>query len=621
MRLERKGGTMKARIVLTVAPTYNRILPHLGLCSLKAFMRSNGVETVYMDLSAPHFHDPMLVPCLPYLSAQETVRGMTLYTSIGPILRALLQGDVGRTMPPAAAMLFRSWVGEMAKRVLGCSPDIIGFSVYESNFAFSLSMARAIKAQCPGIPIVFGGPYLFNPDIRRILAEVPDWVDFLVLGEGERTFLDLVSLLSGEAGVLPQACIRVSDTATLSGARPAVVEDPDDLPFPDYSEIPFRAYHENLLLDGTFLTCVAGAGEMLLPLLFGRGCPFRCSFCGHSAADAQYRPKSVGRVLEEIRHLHATLGCRVFRINDSLMNMKRAWLEDLCDALAGDGPKIYWYGHVRAGGMDDALALKMHRAGCRFMKFGIESGSNAMLRLMRKGTTAGEQECGVRAAHAAGMKTRASFIFNFPGERVEDLQETLDFVDRNRYALDAFRPSETIVVPESDLALRPDHYHISIERMGDSEPEAADGPLASLPVRWRASDTTDHELSRRRDWFVGEMVRRRSESRRVFDPPTFPEILSEALEGAQAFEVPSVQRLRWRREDAPGRALDGLLCDQDRLLLQGMDAGPMGLEEAASISHGDGERARAALVYLMSLGLVRALGPASNAEGPAHGRG
>ena len=225
---------------------------------------------------------------------------------------------------------------------------------------------------------------------------------------------------------------------------------------------------------------------------------------------------------------------------------------------------------------------------------------------MRKGTTAAEQERGLRAVHDVGMKTRASFIFNFPGERREDLQETLDFVTRNRSALDAFRPSETVMVPESDLALRPDHYHIEIERFGDGGP---DGPprdvVAGLPVKWRSRETSEDEMTLRQEWFVREMRLLMPETRRQFVPPTFPEIVQEALDGRRMFTIPEVQRPHWRKETEPGRHPQEVANAAERRILEALETSPHTLEQLAGLGDGDSAGARAALSYLMCIGFVQ----------------
>jgi radical SAM superfamily enzyme YgiQ (UPF0313 family) len=596
---------VSARISFVVSPSFNRKMPHLGVASLRSYLVARGHETRYHDLSALHYHDRLLAPCLSGLSLGHTRPGTTLYTSLARLLPALRGGDPGDGLEPGSRLLYRDWVRRFAERVLDDHPDLVAFSLYESNFAFSLGIAHAIKSKDSTIPIVFGGPYLVHREVVRLFGELADTVDFMILGEGEHSLAALLDHLANPNRRLPRGCVAAKDASSLDSRPVGIVADLDELPFPDFTGAPFEAYRQNSLRELNFTTCIASSGHDVLPIAFGRGCPFRCSFCGHSPTGVPHRVRSVARVLDELRFLSKRWGVTVLRVNDSMLNMNHRWLHDFCDGLLTSGLKMYWYGHARAAGLGPDLARKMHRAGCRYLKFGVESGSDRMLRIMRKACTAREQEEGVRAAHGVGMKTRTSLIYGFPGEREEDLRDTLGFVERNREAIDRVRPSETVMVPESDLALHPEKYDIDVEELErDHTAGSGEDRRVALPHRWRSREITHEEMGRRKRWFLEAMAAVEPDPGRPFQPPTFPEIVERSLDGNPRLSLPEDMKGRWRHD----AWLNAAMHDLDRLgvhIVERLERSDYDLAGLARTVGQPQPKIRRRLPDLMAVGLVR----------------
>ncbi len=157
-----------------------------------------------------------------------------------------------------------------------------------------------------------------------------------------------------------------------------------------------------------------------------RGCPFACEFCSNVVFGGSYRERSPSSVVDEVEQALA-LGYDRIAFADDVFTMRRERVAAVCDEIERRGLRFAWECLARVDGIDRATAEAMRRAGCRTVFFGIESGSDPILRLMSKGITAAQARKAVWAAHEAGLEVGAFFILCYPGETDETVLETLRF--------------------------------------------------------------------------------------------------------------------------------------------------------------------------------------------------
>jgi anaerobic magnesium-protoporphyrin IX monomethyl ester cyclase len=162
-------------------------------------------------------------------------------------------------------------------------------------------------------------------------------------------------------------------------------------------------------------------------IMTSRGCPFSCTFCDHRVFGSRVRHFSADYALNMIRYLRENYGIRDLMILDDNFLIHKRKLFDICNAMISERMDITWYclGHVKS--MTAETLAKIKEAGCWFVEVGIESGNDQILRRIKKNANKAEIRKAVRKARTAGLKTKGNFIFGFPGETPEILEETIEF--------------------------------------------------------------------------------------------------------------------------------------------------------------------------------------------------
>ena len=157
-----------------------------------------------------------------------------------------------------------------------------------------------------------------------------------------------------------------------------------------------------------------------------RGCPYACDFCSNVVFGASYRERSPGNVVDEIEEALA-LGYDHISFADDVFTLKPERVVAICDEIERRRLHFSWECLGRVDALDEPTARRMRRAGCTTVFFGIESGSDEVLRLMNKQTTVAQSREAVLAAHRAGLEVGAFFILCYPGETDASVIETLRF--------------------------------------------------------------------------------------------------------------------------------------------------------------------------------------------------
>jgi anaerobic magnesium-protoporphyrin IX monomethyl ester cyclase len=159
--------------------------------------------------------------------------------------------------------------------------------------------------------------------------------------------------------------------------------------------------------------------------MFSRGCPFPCSFCAAGQTRIQYRSGASAR--RELEHLISAYGIGGFAIVDDNFIVNKAKVGDICDHIADLG--LRWSALSRVDTVDANLLQRMARAGCIEIKYGMESGSETLLRAMRKNTKREQIKRAVRMAADAGIAAKVFVIHGYPGESAATTAETISLLD------------------------------------------------------------------------------------------------------------------------------------------------------------------------------------------------
>ncbi len=304
--------------------------------------------------------------------------------------------------------------------VLSIKPDFIGFSVLTNQYKYALEIARSIKEYYDA-PIVFGGIHP-TMDPHNTIAE--DSVDYICMGEGEEAFLELIQ--RGDPKGIKNIGYKDGSNIILEPLRPFT--DITKLPFKDYEIFDFQQ-----MID---------AKDGWVGLLASRGCPFRCTYClnhkimklykdnGHLPKE-YLRKHCVDDVIDEIKYLLSHYKrIKMFIFDDDVFTFDKAWLKEFSEKYRAI-TDIGFVCNAHARIFDEDMARYLKEAGCKIVKFGLESGSDRIRRnVLNRYMTNKDIERAFNVSHKFGLHTSAFVMIGLPHEEKADMVETMDLLAR-----------------------------------------------------------------------------------------------------------------------------------------------------------------------------------------------
>ncbi|MFH1155797.1 MAG: radical SAM protein [Pseudomonadota bacterium] len=285
------------------------------------------------------------------------------------------------------------------------SPDILGFSVLNATRFGAMEGAALARRLDPSITIVFGGAGATF--LARHLFLVCPEVDYIVLGEGETTILDLVDHIASASGEKP---VHIPGLAFRHGK--SVVQTPDRKPIDDLDSLPQAARY-------------FGFQHVSLT----RGCPGRCTFCGSPDfwGRTQVRSHSPEWFVGQLELL-AGQGITHFYFSDDTFTMDRDRVMAVSRLILDRGLAITWAAISRVDFIDREMLVWMRRAGCVQISFGVESGSEAIRKVLGKPVKTRRIIKAFQETVSVGILPRAYFIYGSPGETRATIQESIDLM-------------------------------------------------------------------------------------------------------------------------------------------------------------------------------------------------
>jgi anaerobic magnesium-protoporphyrin IX monomethyl ester cyclase len=297
------------------------------------------------------------------------------------------------------------------------SVDMVGITISSPLEARAARIARRAKAA--GATVVIGGPHAtIYPE--RSLRETG--ADLAVLGEGERS---IVELASGAAPETVPGVAFLRDGALVVTPPREVLAELDTIPLPDRSLLDLSKYARD-----TEYGLETAPGGRLMRVMSSRGCASHCSFCArHRIFSRSPRYRSAENVVEEIREGVQRHGVNSVVFMDDTFTQEPAHAEAVSRAILDARLPIQWAAITRVGMPKDLLRL-MHRAGCRLVELGVESGSPRILEGIKKGITVEEVVRTFRESREVGLKTKAFFMVGLPGETRRDFELSVALAQR-----------------------------------------------------------------------------------------------------------------------------------------------------------------------------------------------
>jgi radical SAM superfamily enzyme YgiQ (UPF0313 family) len=288
------------------------------------------------------------------------------------------------------------------------------------------SLVERLKKARPDAAVVLGGEHATA--LPEHVLRTSD-VDYVVLGEGEETVVELARALERRESVdgLPGIAHRVGADVRRTPSR-ARIRGIDDIPWPAWELVPVQHYIDFNQPHG------AALGRSM-PMLATRGCPYRCTYCSSPQMwTTKWLPRAVGDVVDEIEHNMAAHGANDFHFEDLTAIVRRDWIIAFCREILdrGLGGRITWQlpSGTRSEAIDVEVMTWMKRAGARVLSYAPESGSERMLKIIKKRIDLTHMIEAARDAVGNGMTLQANFVLGHHEERLGDIARTLLFLVR-----------------------------------------------------------------------------------------------------------------------------------------------------------------------------------------------
>lgn len=362
--------------VLLAHPPLNassEVTPPLGLCTLAAWLKSQGHEVRILDLD---------------LEIKGRPDGQAAY------LRLL--DNALRDFSPAAA----------------------GITSMYNNSLQAERMVQAVKNYDSSIVTIAGGSH-FGALGRHALRRIPE-LDYAIEGEGEQSFSRLLTALETGTSVMeiPRLQYRVNGELRANPANGLM----------NLGELPpvWSTLGGSTDLTRYARTVPDNVDRRTVYVEAGRGCPFACTFCATAPFwERRYRVKPVEQIIAEIRFLYEEYGYNGFMLVHDLLTVDKKFINSFSDAMMDSKLPVEWMVNHRTDIDLHGLLPKMKSAGCWAMFFGVESASDRLQKEMRKGLKRDSVISTITALSDLGITSTCSFVIGFPDETAAELSGTI----------------------------------------------------------------------------------------------------------------------------------------------------------------------------------------------------
>jgi anaerobic magnesium-protoporphyrin IX monomethyl ester cyclase len=300
---------------------------------------------------------------------------------------------------------------DIIKQYRKSKPKIVAISSTTPTFPNALRLTKLLKAWDDNIITVIGGAHATSSPEECISCKS---VDYVVIGEGEITILDLAnSLIKGSLNTLEVKGIAYKDIyGNIQFTESQVkISDLDTLPYPARELLDIESYYQK----GSIVS--------------SRGCPYNCNYCSCAViAGHTYRTHSVDYVLKEISFLIQNYGFKYFDFHDDTFNLYPKRVFEFCLEIEKRNLNFEWGCFCRVTNFNEEMAQAMKKAGCEVIQFGVEAGNQKILNSIRKKIRLEDVENAIIAASKAGIKQVAcGFIIGHSDDTEETANETIEF--------------------------------------------------------------------------------------------------------------------------------------------------------------------------------------------------
>lgn len=314
----------------------------------------------------------------------------------------------------------------LLSKILSVKPDVVGLTTMTLTLIDVLKVVDLVKKIDKNTKVVLGGPHvhLFPEETINI-----ENVDFLVLGEGEESFKELLDYIDEKPHLknIPGIVFKDNGKTINTGIRP-MNKNLDELPFPARHLVPYKKY-SSLLCKGKIVTTV----------FTSRGCPFKCTFCDRPHLGSGFRARSAKNIVDELEEC-VRMGIHDFLFYDDTFTINRKRVLEVCNEIINRKLDIAWDIRTRVDVVNEEMLKLLNKTGCQGIHYGIEAGSEKILKVLQKGITIDKAKQVFDLTRKYRIPILAYFMIGNPTETKDDIYSTFKVT----------------------RALKPDYIHMTI---------------------------------------------------------------------------------------------------------------------------------------------------------------
>lgn len=319
---------------------------------------------------------------------------------------------------------------KIKEKIAEFSPDVIGIScLYSSQFLQVAKICDAAKELSEEIITVIGGSH---PTFLAKECLAVKSIDFIVLGEGEQKFLQLLNSLNNNFSLSEPGGVAYRENGAIRvNTSWHLIDDLDSLPFPERQMLPLEKYFKVNLPMG-----LVNKRTPAVNMITSRGCVFGCSFCSScNFWGKRYRVRSADNVLEEMSFLKQTWGIRELKFFDDNLTLDGERAKRIFQGMVNKKLDFTWNtpNGIDVGTLDEEMLKLMKKSGCYELTLAIESGdAQVQEKIINKPCDLDKALRMARCIKKLGIDTYGFFIIGFPGETKTQIRNTLNFINKIR---------------------------------------------------------------------------------------------------------------------------------------------------------------------------------------------
>ena len=298
-------------------------------------------------------------------------------------------------------------------------PDVIGITSTTPAFVNAKKVASFVRRELPRVKTIIGGAQVSALPHETMETSL---FDIGVLGEGELTIEKLFkNYENNDFKELDKinGIVYVNENGVQQNKNQEFINNLDSIPLPARHLLPHPICYQP-----TPASCRRVPYAVMIT---SRGCPAQCTFCDRKIFGESYRMRSTANLFAEIEEVVSEYGVREVRFFDDTFTVKKKRVYEICDEFEKRKLNVIWTCLTKVVNVDGPMLKRMRKAGCWQVLYGLESGDDRMLKLLRKGNTVEKNKRAIRLAKEAGLEVRGDFIVGTPGETWVSLEKTVQF--------------------------------------------------------------------------------------------------------------------------------------------------------------------------------------------------